>query len=144
VTGTGGYRVVLTTEADDDGKFSFNPNFTQGYRLYARADGLVSPVRTVEVRQEPTITAVSSATGAATITATGDPGKAGQTVRVQRLVSGEWDTVATGKLTAAGTYSTTQRGLRSGRSATFRAVISATPSLGILAGTSPTKSVRVR
>jgi hypothetical protein len=144
VTGTGGYRVVLTTEANEDGKFTFNPNFTQGYRLYARATGLVSPVRTVEIRQDPTIKTVSSATGAATITVTGDPAKAGQTVRVQRLTGDEWDTVATGKLGANGTYTTTQRGLRSGRSATFRAVIAATPSLGILAGTSPARSVRVR
>ncbi|MEU4624069.1 Calx-beta domain-containing protein [Actinoplanes sp. NPDC023801] len=143
-SGSGGYRVVLTTETGDDGKFSFNPNFTQGYRLYVRASGLVSPVRTVQVRQEPAIRTVSNAAGAATITVTGDPDKAGQTVRVQRLVGGEWDTVATGKLTAAGTYTTTERRLRSGRSATYRAVISATPSLGILAGTSPARSVRVR
>jgi hypothetical protein len=144
VTGTGGYRVVLTTEANDDGKFNFNPNFTQGYRLYARASGLVSPVRTVEVRQDPVIKTVSSARGSATITVTGDPQKAGQAVRVQRLTGDEWDTVATGRLGANGTYTTTQRGLRSGRSATFRAVIAATPSLGILAGTSPARSVRVR
>ncbi|MEU4157475.1 Calx-beta domain-containing protein [Actinoplanes sp. NPDC026670] len=144
VTGTGGYKVVLSTEADDDGKFSFNPNFTQGYRLFVRANALVSPVRTVEVRQDPTITTVSSSAGAATITVTGDPDRAGQTVRIQRLTSGEWDTVATGKLTAAGTFATTQRGLRSGRSVTYRGVISASPALGILAGNSPARTVKVR
>ncbi|BEL12180.1 hypothetical protein Q0Z83_103710 [Actinoplanes sichuanensis] len=144
VTGTGGYRTVLTAEADDDGKFSFNPNFTQGYRVYVRADGLVSPVRTIQVRQDPSIATASPAAGTARITVTGDPDRAGQAVTVQRLNSGDWDTVTTGKLGADGTFTATQRGLRSGRTYTYRAVIAASTSLGILAGTSPTRPVKVR
>jgi hypothetical protein len=142
-TSGGEFKVVLTATADKDGKFSFSPNFTGGYRLMVKADNMTSPVRTVQVRQEPTIALASNARGAVTVTVTGDPARGGQDVRVQQLVARKWRTVATGELNRSGKFTTTERGVRSGNQS-FRAVIAATPSLGILAGTSPAKQVRVR
>ncbi|MBB2942594.1 hypothetical protein FB565_002307 [Actinoplanes lutulentus] len=138
------WRVISTTEADTDGAYSFRPNFTQGYRLAVRADDLVSATRIVQIAQQPVLAATSTAKGVVSLTVTGDPDKAGQAVTVQRLNSGDWDPVATGKLNADGTFTATQRSLRSGTSYSYRAVIAATASLGILAGTSPARSVRVR
>ncbi|MEV6303930.1 Calx-beta domain-containing protein [Actinoplanes sp. NPDC051861] len=140
----GTWRVVYTTTADDNGDFSFKPNFTMGYRVQVRSAGLTSPVRVIQVRQEPTVAASSTSRGTASVTVTGDPDRAGQTVTVQRQSGGNWQTVATGRLDSDGTYSTTQRSLRSGSTYTFRAVVAATPSLGILAGVSPTRQVRIR
>ncbi|MEV4281289.1 Calx-beta domain-containing protein [Actinoplanes xinjiangensis] len=142
-TSGGEFKVVLTATADKDGKFSFSPNFTGGYRLMVKADNMTSPVRTVQVRQEPTIALASNARGAVTVTVTGDPARGGQDVRVQQLVARKWQTVATGELNRSGKFTTTERGVRSGNQS-FRAVIAATPSLGILGGTSPAKQVRVR
>ncbi|MEU8656403.1 Calx-beta domain-containing protein [Actinoplanes philippinensis] len=142
-TSGGEFKVVLTTTADKDGKFSFNPNFNGGYRLQVRADDMTSPVRTVQVRQEPTITLTSNARGTVVATVTGDPARGGQDVKVQHLVGRKWETVATGELNKSGKYTTTEKGLRSGNQS-FRAVIAASPSLGILAGTSPAKQVRVK
>jgi hypothetical protein len=143
-TGSGGYRVVLTTEAGDDGTFSFNPNFTQGYRLYARSGGLVSPVRTVQVRQDPEISLTATTAGTVRVTVTGDPARPGPKATVQRLVSGRWTAVASGNLGVSGTFTATVRGLRSDRNHRFRAVIAAAPALGTLAGTSPARTIRAR
>jgi hypothetical protein len=142
-TSGGEFKVVLTAVADRDGKFTFNPNLTAGYRLMVKADDLSSPVRTVQVRQDPTITVASDARGTATVTVTGDPARAAQDVRVQQLVGRTWQTVATGELNRSGKFTTTERNLRAGNYS-FRAVVAATPSLGILAGTSPAKQVRVK
>ncbi|MFC4064527.1 beta strand repeat-containing protein, partial [Actinoplanes subglobosus] len=142
-TSGGEFKVVLTAVADRDGKFAFNPNFTAGYRLMVKADNLTSAVRTVQLRQDPTITVASNARGAATVTVTGDPARGGQDVRVQQLVGRRWETVATGELNKNGKFTTTERNLRAGNHS-FRAVVAATPSLGILAGTSPAKQIRVR
>ncbi|MFC7527429.1 beta strand repeat-containing protein, partial [Actinoplanes sp. GCM10030250] len=140
----GTWRVVYTTTADDNGDFTFRPNFTMGYRLMVRSAGLTSPVRLLQIRQEPAMAAASNARGAATVKVTGDPDRQGQPVTVQRQVSGNWQTVATGRLDSGGVFVTVQRGLRSGSSHSFRAVVGATPSQGILAGVSPTRQVRVR
>ncbi|GIE77808.1 hypothetical protein Aph02nite_37580 [Actinoplanes philippinensis] len=142
-TSGGEFRVVLTTTADKDGKFSFNPNLNGGYRLQVKADNMTSPIRTVQVRQEPTITLTSNARGTVVATVTGDPARGGQDVKVQHLVGRKWETVATGELNKSGKYTTTEKGLRPGNQS-FRAVIAASPSLGILAGTSPAKQVKVK
>jgi hypothetical protein len=63
---------------------------------------------------------------------------------VQRLVNGKWTPVASGNLGAGGEFGTTVRGLRSDRGYRFRAVVAAAPSLGMLAGTSPARTIRVR
>jgi hypothetical protein len=139
----GTLKVVSTTEADDDGAYSFRPNFAHGYRVQVRVGGQTSPVRTIQVRQDPGLTAVSNAKGAATLTVTGDPDEPGQKVTIQRQVKGGWDEVDEGKLAANGKFTTTVRSLKAGNNV-FRAVISATPSLGILAGTSPARSVKVK
>ncbi|BCY14071.1 Calx-beta domain-containing protein [Actinoplanes sp. L3-i22] len=143
-TSGGTFRVAQTTTADKEGAFTFAPTLNNGYRLMARADGLTSPVRTVQVRQDPALTATSGAKGAVTLRVSGDPDQPGQDVSVQRLVSGSWKTVEKGALNAAGTFTVTTRGLKSGTTYSFRAVIAATASLGILGGTSASRSVRVR
>ncbi|GIE36430.1 hypothetical protein Ait01nite_094750 [Actinoplanes italicus] len=139
----GSFKVAATTTADDDGAYSFKPNFTKGYRVQVRAGSLTSPVRTVQVRQDPQLTVVSNAKGAATLTVTGDPDEPGQKVTIQRQVKGGWDEVEDGKLGANGKFSVTVKSLKAGNHV-FRAVISATPSLGITAGSSPARSVKVK
>ncbi|BEL12181.1 hypothetical protein Q0Z83_103720 [Actinoplanes sichuanensis] len=139
----GTFKVAATTQADDDGAYSFRPNFTHGYRVQVRAGGLISPVQTIQVRQDPELTAVSNAKGTATLTVSGDPDEPGQKVTIQRQVKGGWDDLEDGKLNASGKYSTTVRSLKAGNNV-FRAVIAATPSLGILAGTSPARTVKVK
>lgn len=140
----GTLKVIGSTVADDDGAYAFQPNIGIGIRFQTRAAGLSSPVRTVQVRQEPTVTAVSNARGQVTVTVVGDPDEGGQTVRVQRQVRGEWREVDDGRLGPKGRFATTVRGLTPGGNAVFRAVISATPSLGILAGASAARTVKVR
>ncbi|MEV0897525.1 Calx-beta domain-containing protein [Actinoplanes sp. NPDC049802] len=143
-TSGGTFKVVSTVQADSEGAYSFKPNFTQGYRLQVRADKLTSAVRTVQVRQEPKVTVTSPSRRTARITVTGDPDRKGQNVTVQRQDRGGWDTVAAGRLDGDGEFVTTERSLRSGSNAVYRAVIAATPSLGILAGTSPARTIRVK
>jgi hypothetical protein len=60
------------------------------------------------------------------------------------LSDGDWDTVATGRLDDEGTFATTQRRLRSGSTQSFRAVVGPAPTLGILAGVTPARQVRIR
>jgi hypothetical protein len=139
----GTFKVAATTTADDDGAYSFKPNFTKGYRVQVRAGSLTSPVRTIQVRQDPQLTVVSNAKGAATLTVTGDPDEPGQKVTIQRQVKGGWDEIEDGKLGTNGKFSVTVRSLKAGNHV-FRAVISATPALGITAGTSPARSVKVK
>ncbi|MEU4624068.1 Calx-beta domain-containing protein [Actinoplanes sp. NPDC023801] len=139
----GTFKVAATTTADDDGAYSFRPNFTKGYRVQVRAAGLTSPVRTIQVRQDVELAVASNAKGAATLTVTGDPGEPGQKVTIQRQVKGGWDEIEDGKLGTNGKFTTTVRSLKAGNHV-FRAVISATPALGITAGTSPARSVRVK
>jgi hypothetical protein len=139
----GTFKVAATTTTDDDGAYSFKPNFTKGYRVQVRAGSLTSPVRTIQVRQDPQLTVVSNAKGAATLTVTGDPDEPGQKVTIQRQVKGGWDEIEDGKLGTNGKFSVTVRSLKAGNHV-FRAVISATPALGITAGTSPARSVKVK
>ncbi|WP_083998533.1 Calx-beta domain-containing protein [Actinoplanes utahensis] len=140
----GTFKVIGTTVADDDGAYTFQPTIGIGVRFQTRAAGLSSPVRVVRIRQEPSLTAVSNARGQVTLTVAGDPDEGGQTVRVQRRIRGEWREVDDGRLGPRGRFATTVRGLTSGGTAVFRAVITATPSLGILAGTSASRTVKVK
>ncbi|GAA4930064.1 Calx-beta domain-containing protein [Actinoplanes utahensis] len=140
----GTFKVIGSTVADDDGAYSFEPNIGIGVRFQTRAAGLSSPVRAVQIRQEPVVTVVSGARGQATVTVVGDPDEGGQTVRVQRRIRGEWREVDDGRLGPRGRFATTVRGLTSGGTAVFRAVITATPSLGILAGASAARTVKVK
>jgi hypothetical protein len=141
----GAFTVAATTTADATGAFSFRRTLDMGYRLQARADGLSSPVRTVLMRQSPTLTGGSTAKSTATLTVTGSPRLAGLVAQIQRPnASGVWTTVATGPLNSSGTFSATVRGLTSGASYSFRAVIVASAVRGTLIGASAARPIRVR
>ncbi|MEU4157474.1 Calx-beta domain-containing protein [Actinoplanes sp. NPDC026670] len=139
----GTFKVVSTVQADDDGAYTFKPNLTQGCRMQTRSGGLTSPVRTIQLRQDPELTGVSSAKGSVTLTVTGNPDEPGQKVTIQEQVRGGWDEVDDGKLNASGKFTTTLKNLKAGNHV-YRAVISATPALGITAGTSPARPVKVK
>ncbi|MDI6101312.1 Calx-beta domain-containing protein [Actinoplanes sp. NEAU-A12] len=140
----GTFRVVLTTETNSDGAYWFSPTFKQGARVQVRSGKLISPIRTIQVKQEPEIKASSPSRRTVRITVTGDPDRAGQAVTVQQQDGGGWDTVATGRLDEDGKFVTTERALRPGRKYVYRATIAATPSAGILAGRSPSKTIKVK
>jgi hypothetical protein len=140
----GTFRVLATAQSNSDGAYSFSPTFKQGYRIQVRSGKLVSPVRTIQVKQEPDIKVTSPSRRTARITVTGDPARAGQAVTVQQQDGGGWDTVATGRLDEDGEFVTTEGSLRSGRNYAYRASIAATPSAGILAGRSPSRTIRIK
>ncbi|MEV6299574.1 Calx-beta domain-containing protein [Actinoplanes sp. NPDC051861] len=139
----GTFKLLDDSTADNAGKFTLRASLSQGYRLRVRADGLNSAAEIVRIRQDASLAAASTVRGTVTLTVTGDPDIAGQTVTVQESVDGEWETVSTGKLAATGRYSTTLRNLRSRSAHTYRATIAATPARGILADTTPNRTIRV-
>jgi hypothetical protein len=140
------YTVVQTTSTNSTGEYAFSRNIGVGYNFYTVADDTQSPVRTVRLSQNPTLTGGSTVRGTIVLTLTANPKAAGQTVLIQRLnANNTWTTVTTGKTTSAGTFAVTYRGgLRSGTFYTHRAVMPATPSLGILGGTSAVRRIGVR
>jgi hypothetical protein len=141
----GTFTAVATATADTSGAFSFRRNFDMGYRVQVRANGLTSPTQTVLMRETPTLTGGSTTRGTATFTVTGNPKLPGLIAQIQRPnAAGVWTTVATGPLSAAGTYSATVRGLTSGASYNFRAVIVASAAKGTLIGASAVRPVKVR
>jgi hypothetical protein len=143
---TGGtFTAVATATADTSGAFSFRRTLDLGYRLQVRANGLLSPIRTVQMRQSPTLTGGSTTKGTATLTVTGNPKVAGLVAQIQRTsTTGVWTTVATGTLTAAGTYSATVRGLTTGATYNFRAIIVANAAKGTLNGVSVERPIKIR
>ncbi|GAA2695826.1 Calx-beta domain-containing protein [Actinoplanes palleronii] len=143
-TSGGSFREAMTTTADDDGVYRFTLTFALGYRVMTRANKLTSPVRTVSVKQDPTLVVVSSSKGTVTMAVRGDPDEPGQRVIIQRRVSGEWREVDTGELNRAGKYTTTLRSLKSGGTYVYRAVIASTPSIGVLSGASDPETVKVK
>ncbi|GAA4590817.1 hypothetical protein BJY16_000071 [Actinoplanes octamycinicus] len=140
----GSFRTVLTAKADDDGVYQFTPNFTLGYRVMARANGLSSPIRTVQVKQDPALVVVSSSKRTVTLSVKGDPDEPDQRVIIQQKVSGEWREADTGELNGAGKFTTTLKSLKSGSTYVYRAVIASTPSLGVLSGASDPVTVKVK
>ncbi|BCJ42044.1 hypothetical protein GCM10010168_65800 [Actinoplanes ianthinogenes] len=141
-TSGGSFRTVLTTKADDDGAYQFTPNFALGYRVMTRANGLTSPVRTVQVKQDPTLTVVSAKRNV-TFSVKGDPDEPGQRVIIQRQVSGDWREADTGELNGAGKFTTTLKSLKPG-TYVFRAVIASSPSIGVVSGASDSVTVKIK
>jgi hypothetical protein len=139
------FTAVQTTNADANGDFTFTRTFEAGFNLYATSNDMVSPTRNLRITQAPVLTGGSTAKGSVTVTVTGNPKTAGQTAQLQRAgTGGVWTTVASGVLSSTGVFSATLTGLTSGSSITYRAVILATTSKGILAGTSASKVIGVR
>ncbi|HET6529086.1 MAG TPA: Calx-beta domain-containing protein [Actinoplanes sp.] len=138
-------ELLATTTASVTGGYFFSRSLPVGYTFHTRADNLNSPVRTVRLVQSPTLAGSSPSRGVVSLTATGNPKTAGQAVSIQRQnPNGTWSPVASGRLSSAGTYPVTLRGLSSGMFVNYRAVIAATPGQGILGGTSPTRRVGIR
>jgi hypothetical protein len=139
------FALVGVTNADSVGAYSFAKTISVGTIYYTKANTVSSPKRTIQVVQVPTIAGSSTAKGAATLTVTGNPAAAGQNVTIQRyLGDNAWTNIATGKLGTAGTFATTNKGLKSGSTYTFRAVVASTPGLGILGGTTDRRLVTIR
>ncbi len=137
------WAAVQSMTAGATGAYSFTSTLTDGgYLFKVVANGRTSPVRTVQVQAAPSVTVVSTARGTATVTATGNPKIAGLTVVLERQnANGTWTTVSTGRLTSAGTYGLTLRGLTSKAAYTYRATVLANPTVGILAGASSPRRV---
>ncbi|MFD1370191.1 Calx-beta domain-containing protein [Actinoplanes sichuanensis] len=140
----GTFRVLLSTETNSDGAYSFSPTFKQGYRVQVRSGKLTSPIRIIQVKQDPDIKVSSPSRRTARITVTGDPAREGQAVTVQQQDGGGWETVATGRLDEDGTFVTTEGSLRSGRNYVYRATVAAVPAAGILAGRTASKTIKVK
>ena len=109
-----------------------------------RADGLLSPIRVVQIAENPALVVTSTVVGTVAVTVTGDPKIPGAAVQVQRAVTGGWSTVATGTLSNTGVFTTTLKGLPSAAVYSYRATVAATPAKGVLAGNSATKPVTIR
>jgi hypothetical protein len=126
------------------GTYSFTRTLTDGgYNFKVTANGATSEVHTVQLQAAPALTVVSTSRGTATLTATGNPRTAGQTITLQRLnANGTWTAVSTGRLTSAGTYAITLRGLTSKAAYTYRAAQLTNTTLGVIGGvTSPRRVV---
>jgi hypothetical protein len=137
------WAAVQSVPAGTTGAYSFTRTLTDGgYLFKVVANGRTSPVRTVQLQAAPSVTAVSTARGTATVTATGNPKIAGLIVVLERQnANGTWTTVSTGRLTSAGTYGLTLRGLTSKAAYTYRATVLTNTTVGILAGASSPRRV---
>ncbi len=137
------YTMVQSMTAGTNGAYSFTRTLTDGgYNFKVVVNGRTSAIRGVQLQAAPAIAAVSGAKGTVTLTATGNPRTAGQTVALERLnANGTWTTVSTGKLTSAGTYSLVLRGLTSKAAYTYRATVLTNTTLGIIGGASSARRV---
>ncbi|GIF10029.1 Calx-beta domain-containing protein [Actinoplanes teichomyceticus] len=140
----GSFTRVATATPNNAGNYSFVQTLNTGYRFQVRAGARVSGTRLIQVVPALAITATSRATGAATVTVTGNPRFAGQAVTIQRLVGGRWVRAASGTTNASGVYTATVTQLGAGSTQSFRAVSAAYAARGVLAGTSATVRLRVR
>jgi hypothetical protein len=86
----GDLEKITTTEAGEDGTYSFSRWIGRGYRLAAKAGGLMSGEVTVTVQQDPVFVASSPSKGKLYLAVQGNPRGPAQTVIVQKLVNGKW------------------------------------------------------
>ncbi|WP_189334402.1 Calx-beta domain-containing protein [Actinoplanes ianthinogenes] len=133
------YQIVTS---DGSGNFSFKTkSLTQGYAFVARSQEINSKTVTVKLTQNPALT-LGSTKGKLTVTVNGNPKAAGQTVTVQRLVSGKWTTIASGKTTASGFSKSVS--IKSKTKVSVRAMVSGNSSMGIASGYSATKTITIK
>jgi hypothetical protein len=145
VSSPNNFTLAGTATADALGNYTFSKTVSIGTIYYTKVGAFSSEKRTVQLVQVPVLTGSSTVKGVAALSVKGNPTTAGQTATIQRYAGNNvWTTVATGKLSTAGVFVTSNTGLKSGSSYIFRAVIAATPAQGILAGTSTSVTVAVR
>jgi hypothetical protein len=132
--------------ASGSGSFSFTGTLTNsGVVFGARSNSVDSPEVTVSLRGMPTLTGGSLTAGSVTFTVTGMPKINGQTLSVQaQTASGGWTTIGSGSAVAAGTWTHTFTGLKSGTFVVFHAVSNSNSSIALLKGTSASKRVGIR
>jgi hypothetical protein len=132
--------------ADSNGDFAFSRRLTSVGVKYAAGVGAArSDEVTVMIKQDPDLTGGSTVKATINLTATGNPKTAGQLVTFQVVNSrGTWSPIGTDHIDASGTATATIKNLRSGSTYPFRAVVSATPSMGILGGISGTRRIGAR
>jgi Calx-beta domain len=132
--------------ASGSGSFSFTGNLiNSGVVFGARSNSVDSPEVTVSLRGMPTLTGGSLTAGSVTFTVTGMPKISGQTLSVQaQTASGGWTTIGSGPTTAAGTWTHTFTGLKSGTFVVFHAVTNSNSAIALLKGTSASKRVGIR
>jgi hypothetical protein len=139
------FDLVAYTTASSDGTYSFTRHLPTGYRLYTRANGLSSPIKTLRVKHDPVLNGGSTAKGVVKLTVVGDPKLSGLAVQIQRLnTNGTWSTVASGKTASNGTFAKTFTGLKSGTAITYRAYIAGDVNAGLLSGVSASKRIGIR
>jgi hypothetical protein len=145
--GTSGdnFNVVAYTTADVNGNYSFTRTLPTGYRLYTRANGLNSPIRTLRIQHSPVLNGGSTGKGVVDLTVVGNPKLAGLAVQIQRLdAGGKWTTVASGRTASNGQFSKKLTKLKSGTAITYRAYIAGDTAAGLLSGVSTTKRIGIR
>ncbi len=83
-------KMITSTEADEDGNYSFSRWIGQGYRFATQANDLNSEEVNVTVQQNPVFVASSPSKGKLYLAVQGNPRGPAQTVIVQKWVNGAW------------------------------------------------------
>ncbi|MFI5893539.1 Calx-beta domain-containing protein [Actinoplanes sp. NPDC051513] len=88
--GGGELKKILSTKSDKDGHYSFDRWIGEGYRFAAASGKDQSDEVMVTVTQNPVFVASSPSKGMLSLAVQGNPRGPGQTVIVQRAMSGKW------------------------------------------------------
>ncbi len=135
---------VANTTADVDGHYRFVRWISQGYKVATKANSLLSTTKTVFVKQKPVMKLNSARPGMVNVFVTADPAQSGRSVLIQRWLNGQWRTVAARTTSSNGMTGATLIGQGSGKWVSYRAFVSGTPSLGILANYAVIQQIKVK
>ncbi|MCU7725491.1 hypothetical protein ODJ79_17325 [Actinoplanes sp. KI2] len=135
--------MLQSMTASDAGVYSFERWIGQGYRFGIKVGDYVSPEMSVKVTQKPVFVASSTTAGVASFAVQGNPRAAGQTVVVQRYLSGKWVKIAQGVTGSTNQWRGTVK-IASGTSVATRAFVVGDTTIGIYGGYSDIKRFTIK
>ena len=133
---------LQTMKATAGGAYAFSRWIGQGFRFAIRVGTWTSPEKQVTVTQDPVFVA-STTKGMASFAAQGSPRAAGQTVIVQRYVSGKWVEIARGLTGSTNQWKGSVK-IASGTAVAVRAFVVGDTTMGIMGGYSDIKRFTIK